>query len=99
MVEVGMGHLGQQPKGEVLRIDGGGSQATQAGSRELAEDGRNHGARAWDGVCQVTNQDMQEEMQFHLESRQADLIRRGIDPAEAARQARIEFGSMGRHEE
>jgi putative ABC transport system permease protein len=38
--------------------------------------------------------EMDAEMRFHLESRAADLVRRGLSPAEAARQARIEFGSM-----
>jgi predicted permease len=38
--------------------------------------------------------DMDAEMRFHLEARAADLMRRGLAPAEAARQARIEFGSI-----
>ena len=37
---------------------------------------------------------MDAEMRFHLESRTADLMRRGLPPAEAARQARLEFGSI-----
>jgi predicted permease len=37
---------------------------------------------------------MDEEMRFHLESRAADLVRRGLSPAEAARRARLEFGSV-----
>jgi predicted permease len=36
---------------------------------------------------------MNEEIAFHLESYQADLIAQGIDPAEARRRARLEFGS------
>jgi predicted permease len=35
-----------------------------------------------------------EEMRFHLESRVADLLQRGMPPAEAARRARLEFGSI-----
>ncbi|MGH9408617.1 MAG: permease prefix domain 1-containing protein, partial [Vicinamibacterales bacterium] len=38
--------------------------------------------------------DMADEMRFHLEARTADLIRRGMAPDAAARQARIEFGSL-----
>ena len=37
---------------------------------------------------------MDAEMRFHLESRAADLVRRGLPPAEAARQARLDFGSL-----
>jgi putative ABC transport system permease protein len=43
--------------------------------------------------------EMRDEMQFHLESRAADLVRRGLPPAEAARQARVEFGSIEKHKE
>jgi len=37
---------------------------------------------------------MDDEMRFHLENRTADLMRRGLPSAEAARQARLEFGSI-----
>src|SRR5262245_6340961 len=37
---------------------------------------------------------MDDEMRFHLERRAEDLIRRGLSPAEAARRARLEFGSI-----
>ncbi len=43
--------------------------------------------------------DMDDEIRFHVESRTADLIRRGIAPAEAARRARVEFGSVEKHKE
>lgn len=36
--------------------------------------------------------EMNDELAFHLESRTQDLIRRGVPPEEAARQARIELG-------
>ncbi len=36
---------------------------------------------------------MMEELRFHLEARAADLARSGLSPGEAARRARIEFGS------
>jgi hypothetical protein len=36
-------------------------------------------------------QDMDEELGFHLEARSADLMREGLSPAEAIRQARLEF--------
>ena len=37
--------------------------------------------------------DMREEMEFHRESRISDLVDRGLDPDEAARTARLEFGN------
>jgi predicted permease len=37
---------------------------------------------------------MDAEMRFHLESRAAHLVRSGLSPAEAMRQARIEFGPL-----
>lgn len=43
--------------------------------------------------------DMSDEMRFHVESRAADLVRRGIARDEAARRARAEFGSMEKHKE
>lgn len=36
---------------------------------------------------------MREEMEFHRAARTSDLVDRGMDPAEAARTARLEFGS------
>src|SRR5215831_6879851 len=38
--------------------------------------------------------DMRDEMRFHLERRAADLVARGVSPADAARQARLEFGPI-----
>jgi putative ABC transport system permease protein len=43
--------------------------------------------------------DMEEEIRFHVASRTADLIRRGLPPDEAARRARVEFGSVEKHKE
>src|SRR5262245_18608982 len=40
--------------------------------------------------------ELQEEMAFHLESLSEDLIRAGMAPDEARRQARIRFGSAER---
>src|SRR5687767_4060658 len=37
---------------------------------------------------------MRDEMQFHLEARTADLVQSGLSPMEAARRARMEFGSV-----
>jgi len=37
---------------------------------------------------------MDEEMRFHLERRTEDLVRRGLSPADAARRAHLEFGSI-----
>ncbi len=43
--------------------------------------------------------EMNDELQFHLEARVEDLIRSGVEPAEARRRARIEFGSVERAKE
>jgi len=37
---------------------------------------------------------LQKELQFHVEEYAADLIERGCDPVEARRQARLEFGGV-----
>lgn len=42
---------------------------------------------------------MDEEFRHHVSLRTEDLIRRGVPPAEAARQARLEFGHPERHKE
>jgi predicted permease len=39
--------------------------------------------------------EMEEEVAFHLEARERDLVARGMPPAEAARRARVEFGGLG----
>ena len=39
------------------------------------------------------NADMDAEFRHHMELRAEDLVREGLTPAEAARQARLEFGS------
>jgi predicted permease len=38
--------------------------------------------------------DMETELRFHIASRAEDLVRSGMPPAEAERQARVEFGAM-----
>ena len=43
--------------------------------------------------------DMQAEFRFHQESRAADLVRAGLPPAAAARQARLEFGDAETHKD
>ena len=52
--------------------------------------------RSWLGAAAHRNRlesRMDEELAFHLESRIADLVRRGLSREEAARTAKIEFGS------
>ena len=41
-----------------------------------------------------TEREMDEEMQFHMEARAADLMTRGVPAQEAKRQAKLEFGGM-----
>src|SRR6266536_3220626 len=43
--------------------------------------------------------EMSQEIRFHMESRAADLLAKGIDPGEARRQARLEFGSIEKYKE
>src|SRR5262249_17414942 len=43
--------------------------------------------------------DMSDEIEFHIESRAADWIARGIDPKEARRRARLEFGAVEKYKE
>ena len=42
---------------------------------------------------------MDAEVRFHLEARAADLMRAGLGPQEAMRQARLEFGSVASHKD
>jgi predicted permease len=48
-----------------------------------------HGVRRGDAL----NDDMEAEFRLHMELRAEDLVRAGSTPAEAARRARLEFGS------
>ncbi|HZM96220.1 MAG TPA: ABC transporter permease [Vicinamibacterales bacterium] len=43
--------------------------------------------------------DLADEVEFHLDARVRDLMRRGLSPAEARRRARLEFGSVERYKE
>lgn len=43
--------------------------------------------------------EMQEEFLHHLEMRADDLVRRGLNPSDARRQARLEFGHVETHRE
>jgi predicted permease len=43
--------------------------------------------------------EMADEIAFHIEARAAELERRGLEPAEALRQARLEFGAVDRYKE
>ena len=42
--------------------------------------------------------DVEQELQFHIDSRVDDLVRRGANPAEARAQAVAEFGDFDRTE-
>jgi predicted permease len=44
-------------------------------------------------------QNMDEELRFHLEARTADLRREGLSQQEATRQARLEFGPVATHKD
>jgi predicted permease len=43
--------------------------------------------------------ELTDELQFHLETRAEDLVRRGLDPDEARRRARLEFGGVEQYKE
>jgi putative ABC transport system permease protein len=47
----------------------------------------------------LRQQDLDEEVQFHIECRAADIVRAGGSPAKALRQARLEFGPPERVKE
>lgn len=47
--------------------------------------------------CSSLPSQIDEELRFHLESRTEALINQGFSPVEAARQARIELGSINSH--
>jgi len=53
----------------------------------------------WRGLRRRTDveAEMTEEFRLHLQLRAADLVRSGLSPAEAARQARLEFGHDESH--
>ncbi len=55
----------------------------------------------WRGLARRSSfeAEMDEEFRLHLELRTEDLIRSGLPPAEAARRARLEFGSAEVHKE
>src|ERR1700733_2885381 len=48
---------------------------------------------------QRLEREMETELHFHLESRTADLVRNGLSPQAAMRQARIEFGGIESHKD
>ena len=43
--------------------------------------------------------EMEEEIRFHLETRAADLAGEGMEPKQAMRQARLEFGGVAMHKD
>jgi putative ABC transport system permease protein len=55
----------------------------------------------WHGLVRrrALESEMDEEFRLHLELRTEDLVRAGLSPAEAARRARVEFGSVPGHKE
>jgi putative ABC transport system permease protein len=55
----------------------------------------------WGGLLRrpTLGSDMYEEFRLHIELRTEDLIRSGLSPTEAARRARLEFGSTERYKE
>ena len=44
-------------------------------------------------------ENMNDEIQFHIDARAADLIRSGLAPEEAKRTARLEFGAIASHKD
>jgi predicted permease len=44
-------------------------------------------------------ENMEAEVQFHIDARAADLTRSGLAPEEAKRQARLEFGAIASHKD
>jgi predicted permease len=53
----------------------------------------------WMVKGQRLESEMEMEVHFHLQSYAADLVRKGLSPEEAMRQARIEFGGIESHKD
>ena len=53
----------------------------------------------WIVKGQRLESEMETEVRFHIESRAADLVRKGLSQQEAMRQARIEFGGIESHKD
>jgi predicted permease len=53
----------------------------------------------WMVKGQRLESEMETEVRFHIESRAADLVRKGFSQQEAMRQARIEFGGIESHKD
>ena len=53
----------------------------------------------WMVQGQRLESEMETEVRFHIESRAADLVRKGLSQQEATRQARIEFGGIESHKD
>jgi predicted permease len=61
-----------------------------------------HRTRSWFRSVSHDSQlqrEMDDELRFHLQSFIEDLVKSGVSPQEAARRARIEFGSADAHKE
>jgi hypothetical protein len=52
-----------------------------------------------DGITNDPDADMQAEFAHHMELRARDLVRSGLSPEEARRQARLEFGGTYNYQE
>src|SRR5271168_2456674 len=53
----------------------------------------------WMVKGQRLESEMETEVRFHIESRAADLVRKGLSQQQAMRQARIEFGGIESHKD
>jgi predicted permease len=53
----------------------------------------------WMAKSRRLENDMEDEVRFHLESYAADLVRNGVPAPEAMRRARIEFGGIESHKD
>jgi predicted permease len=53
----------------------------------------------WEFTRRQFESNMEMEIRFHLQSRTEDLIRSGLSPDQAARQARLEFGGIASHKD
>src|SRR5262249_10055640 len=94
-----VGRVGEQSPCQVLRAHGRRHEAILRRDRKLEPDRRGHGTCAVRRGGLMRHRDMEEEMRQHIEARAADLERRGLNPDDAMRQARIEFGSLPRYVE
>src|SRR5215467_14107281 len=100
-----MGHLSHQPASADVQANRGGSQASRARGFQLrAHAGRDHPCSGPGRIVNRLKQfflrrdlyhDLDDEIAFHLEERERELVAGGMPASEAHAAAYREFGNVG----